>query len=460
MAEPRSLPESIASIRRRLLLLLLRTFGIVVLLNGLLILLAVTLLFGASASGNPFYRSPLSYLLEAYYLGHGSWEGVQAVVAEAQTEFLRPLGLDWSRTLLLDSQALVVLDHGLAGTALVGQAYARLPGDLSVPLLVNGQPVGTLIIHRETLPHPWSFILSLMLPVIFASIPLGIFTLILGLVLMRWMINPLAEVMAAAQSLAGGDFSTRVFTRSRHDELNALGEHFNYMASTLERSDRERRNLLADVAHELRTPLSVLRGRLEGILDGIYPADEAHIAPALEEAYLLERLVDDLRLLTQVENRQLRFELRPLDLGELTRRVVDLLDAQAAESHIQLSLEVAPDLPLVNADPQRIEQVIGNLVGNALRYVPDNGRVNIQVASAADGVAVTVMDDGPGIPEDELPLIFDRFWRSERSRARISGGAGLGLTIARQLILAQGGKIEAGKSPWGGLLVRFVLPPA
>ncbi|MBI2976323.1 MAG: sensor histidine kinase, partial [Chloroflexi bacterium] len=197
--------------------------------------------------------------------------------------------------------------------------------------------------------------------------------------------------------------------------------------------------------------------RLEGIVDGVYPADNAHVAPVLEETYLLERLVDDLRLLTLAESRQLHFDLKPVDLGEEAERTRALFEAEAAEKGIVLTVRAEPGLPPVNADPQRVEQVVGNLLSNALRYVPSKGRVAIEVRRAAQGVELAVTDDGPGVPEADLPKLFDRFWRSEKSRGRAAGGAGLGLAIARQLVEAQGGTIAAANVPGGGLRVSFVL---
>jgi signal transduction histidine kinase len=197
---------------------------------------------------------------------------------------------------------------------------------------------------------------------------------------------------------------------------------------------------------------------LEGIVDGIYPPDEDHVVPVLEETYVLERLVEDLRLLTLAEARQLHFDLQPVQLGELAERAVDLFGAQAEEKHIDLSLTVDAATPTVQADPQRTGQVIGNLVSNALRYVPDGGHVRIGITSQGKGARVAVQDDGPGVPEPDLPRMFDRFWRGEKSRVRMAGGAGLGLAIARQLVEAQGGSIAASNVPSGGLEVAFVLP--
>jgi two-component system OmpR family sensor kinase/two-component system sensor histidine kinase BaeS len=284
----------------------------------------------------------------------------------------------------------------------------------------------------------------------------GLLTLLIGLLLVRRVVTPLADVIGAAQSVAGGDLAARVRVRGPGD-LRSLSDSFNRMAAALQASDRQRRDLLADVAHELRTPLTVIRGKLEGVLDGIYPADEAHVAPVLAETYVLERLVEDLRLLTLAESRQLHFERAPIDLAGLARQSASLFEAEAAERGIALKVEAEPDLPPVQADAQRTAQVIGNLVGNALRYAPDDGRVEIDVRRAPDGVEFCVSDNGPGVGEQDLGRMFDRFWRSEKSRSRAAGGAGLGLAIARQLVEAQGGSITAANRPGGGLRVAFRL---
>jgi signal transduction histidine kinase len=246
--------------------------------------------------------------------------------------------------------------------------------------------------------------------------------------------------------------------QAQNDDLSALSDHFNHMADELERSDHQRRNMLADIAHELRTPLTILRGRLEGILDGVYPPDEAHIAPALEETYLLDRLVEDLRLVSLAEANQLRFELKSVRLEDLAQTILGLFSAQASERNVQLNLDAEADLPEVMVDPQRFQQVVGNLIDNALVYTPEGSSVEIAIHRKENTVELSVSDGGPGIPEDEIEHVFDRFWRGEKSRARSTGGSGLGLSIARQLVEAQGGKITARNRSPHGFEVKITLP--
>ena len=449
---------SIQSIRRRLLMLLLRAFGTVVFLTVSFILIVAAIVIARNTGTNPFVRTPTAIILETYYLGHGSWQGVEAVLEERTNTSIRVLRPDWNRTVLIDADGRVILDHGSISSPLVGTQFSPKPDETGQDLIINGALIGTIWVDRGTLPRVVLFIYSLIGPTAIISVLLGILTLIIGLLLMRRMINPLSEVIAAAQAVSQGDLSARVKVHSQNDDLSALSNHFNHMAVELERADHQRRNMLADIAHELRTPLTILRGRLEGILDGVYPPDEAHIAPALEETYLLERLGGDLRLLALAEANQLRFELKSVRLEELVETILGLFSAQAGERNVKLNLKADEDLPEVLADPQRFQQVVGNLIDNALRYTPEGSSVFLTIHRLENTIELTVADEGPGIPEDELIHVFDRFWRGEKSRARSTGGAGLGLSIARQLVEAQGGKISAHNRIQGGFEVQIKLP--
>jgi two-component system OmpR family sensor kinase/two-component system sensor histidine kinase BaeS len=450
--------NSIQSVRRRLLMLLLRAFGIVVFLTVLLILVVAVIVIARNTGTNPFVRTPTTIILETYYLGHGSWQGVEAVLEERTNTSIRALRPDWNRTVLVDADGKVILDHGSATSELVGTQFSPRANETGQVLTVNGSLVGTIWVDRGTLPRLVLFIFSLIGPTAVISVLLGILTLVIGLLLMRRMMNPLAEVIAAAQAVSQGDLSARVPVRGRNDDLSALSDHFNHMAEELERSDHQRRNMLADIAHELRTPITILRGRLEGILDGVYPADEDHIAPALEETYLLERLVEDLRLLALAEANQLRFELKPVRLEELSETILGLFSAQAADRNIRLHLEAEANLPEVMVDSQRFQQVVGNLIDNALRYTPEGSEVDLKIRRKENNIELSVGDEGPGIPESEIAHVFDRFWRGEKSRTRSMGGVGLGLSIARQLVEAQGGKITAQNRTPHGFEVKIILP--
>ena len=338
----------------------------------------------------------------------------------------------------------------------VGTTFMPQQNDRVLSLTVRGELVGYLVFTPYTFTQRFGFVRALLIPIGIISFILALFLVIVAALLFRRFVNPLADVIYAARSVATGKLDTRISTTGPQD-LRTLSESFNEMAASLERNDRERRDMLADIAHELRTPLSIIRGRLEGIVDGIYPENGPQVSMALEQTYAMQRLVDDLRLLTLVETRQLPFDMREVNAGEVINSVIDMFSAEALEKNISLSFPEKNGNLTAFIDPQRFEQVIGNLLGNALRYVPDGGKVMVTANETREGVRVTVNDNGPGIPEDDLPFIFDRFWRKEKSRTRASGGSGLGLAIAKQLVEAQGGTITAMNLLGGGLQVMVEL---
>lgn len=260
----------------------------------------------------------------------------------------------------------------------------------------------------------------------------------------RSITTPLADVMAAADALAEGDLSVRVTVRG-HDSFGQLAASFNRMAEELERADRQRRNLTADVAHELRTPLHIIQGNLEGILDGVYEPDQEHIAATLEEMRSLARLVEDLQTLSLAEAGQLPLAREAVDVAELLADVRTSFSGQADAAGVDVRVEVtAAGAPLViDADAGRITQVLSNLLANALRYTPAGGAITLLGEPFEDGVRIIVRDTGQGISAEDLPFIFDRFWRGDRSRSHTGGaGSGLGLAIARQLVQSHGGQIS------------------
>jgi signal transduction histidine kinase len=266
---------------------------------------------------------------------------------------------------------------------------------------------------------------------------------------------PIGDLVAASARVADGDYSARVSERGPR-EVRSLARAFNSMAARLQASDQTRRALLADVTHELRTPLTVIQGNLEGLLDGVYPHDDAHLQPILDETRVLSRLIDDLRTLALAESGTLQLQKEPTDLALLISETVASFRAQANEAGVTLDADIAPSVPVLNLDPARIRQVLENLITNALRYTPNGGKIRVQCSvntSLSKSVAVTVSDTGKGIAPDELPHIFDRFYKSRDSR-----GTGLGLAIVKNLIAAHGGEISAQSEVDKGTTIRFMLP--
>lgn len=307
--------------------------------------------------------------------------------------------------------------------------------------------------------HPQERLLLYRLNV--ALLEAGVVALLLGALasfwVARYLTRPLAEMRAVALRMARGDFGQRVPEDSA-DELGDLARVFNSLAASLERAEELRRQMTVDIAHELRTPLAGLRSYIEALRDGVLPADAANLRAALEETLRLERLVEELRELSLLEAGGLALDLRPVDVTNVVERVLALHEAAAGRLGISLSAALAPGLPRVRADADRLAQVLHNLLANALTHTPRDGRVTVSARPAADHVQVTVADTGPGIPPEALPYVFERFYRADPSRDRGTGGSGLGLTIARALVEGMGGRIWAESAPGGGTRLSFTLP--
>jgi signal transduction histidine kinase len=290
-------------------------------------------------------------------------------------------------------------------------------------------------------------------------IPIGVGVLLFVMLLVglggagvRRVVVPLDDLLAAAERIGQGEYTVRVEEKGPR-EVRSMARVLNKMAKRLDELDSRRRDLLADVTHELRTPLTVVQGNLEGMLDGVYPADEANLRSLLEETKLLSRLVEELRTLALAESGALQLRKDPVDLSLLVSETTAAFQAQADAAGIVLKVATASDLPPLPLDGGRIRQVLSNLLANALRYTPEGGRVTVSCQQSGESVLLEVQDSGPGIPAEELPYIFDRFHQSTDE-----GGMGLGLAIARHLVEAHGGRIHAESQPGQGTTMRVELP--
>ena len=316
------------------------------------------------------------------------------------------------------------------------------------------------------------------------AIPARVILFLLGFVFLVWIGRglrrisaPAGDLLEAANRVAEGDYTARVAVQGP-PEMRSVARAFNTMASRLQANDTQRRNLMADVTHDLRTPLTIIQGGLEGMLDGIYTADETQLKSLLEETQLLSRLVDDLRTLALTESGSLQLRKEPTDLALLIDETVAAFRPQAEAAGIRIEVTSPDDVPLLDLDPERMRQVLSNLIANALRYTSQGGqrqdrgplgsagliqvRMDLVSASGSDRQETTaeycrieIADNGPGIKPEELEHIFDRFYKT-----RDSGGMGLGLTIARNLVTAHGGTIRASNNDGQGTLITIALPAA
>lgn len=407
--------------------------------------------------------------LAAYYAERGSWEGVIEVLGSSGGHgMMGDMGMGsggpmWSmmgyRVLVSDADGRVVADTGgdMTGTQ-VDASVLRENGTF----ITDGEEViGAVLVTADVqAEEQGERFLDVLNQAILSSVLLaGALALLFGGLIVWSVVRPLKSLTMAASAVAAGDLSQRVSVSSG-DEISDLADAFNRMAAQLDRAETLRQQLTADIAHELRTPITVIQGNVEALQDGIFPLTQEALEPILDKTLLLRRLVEDLRQLALAESGQLSLIPEPLDLGHLAGQTLDAFHLPAEARGVELSLELADDLPLVRADRQRVQQVLDNLLSNALRYTPDGGRITVALERENESVQVSVTDTGPGIPAEALPNVFERFYRADQSRERLSdgGGSGLGLAVARSIVEAHSGRIGVQSPPGQGATFWFSLP--
>lgn len=398
----------------------------------------------------------LQTVLVDAYAAHNGWTGIQAALpalidaaADGQMSGMmgNMMGMFDSRMQVIDRVGQVVLDTSGTG----GDAALATSDVQRWPLMVNQQLVGTLLVEgsmMRTDAESTTVLLAVTRAVLLAGLVAGVVAVLLAGLLVRQVTQPLVALAWASRLIAAGDRAVRVPVRSK-DELGELAATFNQMANSLEQQETLRRNLMADVAHELRTPLTGIQGTVEALQDGVFPLTPENLVSIHEQVLLLNRLVEDLRTLANAEAGQLSLARTPVNVAEVAQQSLTTFQPQATARQIELSLRIDSPLPTIQGDAQRLEQVLNNLLDNALRHTPPGGQVGIALAGEQDGLCLTVTDSGAGITPDDLPHIFDRFYRADSSRNRQMGGSGLGLAIARQLVAVHHGKIWAESPPSG-----------
>ena len=409
------------------------------------------------AKSREAHAKEVAELLGAFWSKNRSWEGVERF-------FTLKFVITWpggevsqwgplSQYALVDPGGKVIAcQKGLASRG------SQIPPDrlrYSIPVEADGKVVGALVPLRGELGPLEEGFLDSVRSASFLGMAVGVaLAFLLGMLLVVQLSSPLRKLIQATERIASGDLSHRVAVRTR-DEIGKLARAFNRMAEALERSERARRNLLADIAHELRTPLTVIRGNLEAMLDGIFPPTQEYLAPVYEETLQLGKLIEDLRELTLAEAGSLPLELEEFELGELVERACDAVRPVAYEGGIDIKLRVQPGL-WVKADKGRTRQVLGNILSNALRYSPPQSIIKVEVRAEGGEAVVSTADQGPGIPPEDLPHIFERFYKVDRSRNE--EGSGLGLAIAKAIVEAHGGRIWAESELGKGTKISFTLP--
>jgi two-component system sensor histidine kinase BaeS len=298
----------------------------------------------------------------------------------------------------------------------------------------------------------------------FAALAAFLAAVLVSLLVSRQVVAPVRAMMSASQRIAEGNYTERVhisgnLSKGEQDELAQLALSFNQMAAKLQQTENMRRQLIGDVAHELRTPLTAIKGSMEGLIDGVLPADAETYQAIHREADRLQRLVNDLQELSRVDSGAFELDRQSVKVSDLVDSAVARLGKQFEEKGVALETQVPPGLPQVLVDKDRIDQVLLNLVGNALQYTPSGGKVTISTRAQDGEIHIAVADTGIGIPPEHLPHLFTRFYRVDKSRSRAGGGSGIGLTIARYLVEAHGGRIWVVSSGSGqGSTFTFTLP--
>jgi two-component system OmpR family sensor kinase/two-component system sensor histidine kinase BaeS len=419
----------------------------------------------------------LAPILADYYAQSNSWQGVETLLqSDLSTQVGTGMGMGQGRgngagrqnggmmmtgtgqrLVLANEKGVVIAD---TSAQLLGKNMTASQQQSGAAILLNDQSIGTILVTPSEFASPGTpageFLQSVNQALISSVLIAGVIAILLGGILFLQITSPLRQLKKAAAAIAAGNLQQRVKIHSR-DEFGELGQTFNHMAENLASAETLRRHMVADVAHELRTPLAAIQATLEGMQDGVLPLDEEQVSALYSETILLNRLVGDLKLLSLAEAGQLNLERMETDPGALIQQLVERMKPQADPKKIHLETQLQAGLPEVWIDSDRIAQVLNNLVGNALRYTPPEGTITVRAAAAEDGVQISVSDSGPGISAEDLPYIFDRFYRADKSRTRASGGSGLGLAIVRQLVEAHGGRIWADSSSAGSTF-HFTLP--
>lgn len=408
--------------------------------------------------------SDLVTSLTSYYLAQGSWDQVntQFIHFTASTGVLIPPDSHGSVpqlfTLADSSRMVVVAGPGYQ----FGEIIPRSEISAGTPIIVEGSTVGVLLVGQDAFgPRPMEqqFLQRTSNWLLYSALGAAAVALVLGILLAYNLTRPIHELIKATQAISLGALGKQVTVRSK-DEMGKLASAFNKMSADLARSNQARRQMTADIAHELRTPLSLIIAQTEAVQDGILHASRKNFDVIHEEADRLEHMVEDLRLLSLADAGELSINLQPVPVEKLLLELSGMYKARIRNAKIILETTSTPGLPDILVDPGRMIQVLTNILDNALRHTPERGKITLEVRQAGKFVEIAVRDTGSGVAEDDLERIFDRLYRADTSRQRDEGGSGLGLAIAKSIIEMHQGKIWAESRLGEGLTIHIFIPSA
>jgi len=409
--------------------------------------------------------------LSIYYQQNGSWDGVELVFYQ---NYNRPgIGpgqgfgqgqgprTEPSPPFILTDKNGVVIVSNERFTA--GEKVSAEELELGIPIMENGATIGILVPTRGPFqgnPRELEFIERINVILLYGALIGAVISLFLGIFLSRTITRPIRELTQATHAVSQGDLSQQVPVRTK-DELGNLATAFNTMSTELSRSVNARKQMTADIAHELRTPLSLILGHAEAVHDGVLPPTKENFEIIREEATRLEHLVNDLRTLSLADAGELSINPQSIDPGGLLQEIASLYQFHTQKKNINVELDIAPHLPLLEVDPGRMTQVLTNILDNAMRHTPEGGTITLSAKQAGDKVELAIKDSGPGLPKAEAERIFERFYRVDASRQRdgaVPGGSGLGLAIAKSIVQAHNGQLAVESEPGKGLKVMITLP--
>lgn len=410
-------------------------------------------------------QSAIYTSLANYYQLNGSWDGVENLFGGHQMPGMG-MGMGQGqgpRSDMMQSFMLASPDGYLiipGGKFKIGERLPQGELELGVPITQNGRTVGILIPTRQQFQgsqRELEFIERTNRTLFYGALIGAVIALFLGIFLSRTITRPIRELTKATHAISEGDLSQQVPVRT-NDELGELARAFNRMSAELSRSINARKQMTADIAHELRTPLSLILGHAEAVHDGVLPPSKENFEIIREEAARLENLVNDLRTLSLADAGELSIVPQTIEPGGLLQEVASLFQYQTQKKNITLELDIASPLPPLEVDPGRMTQVLTNILDNATRHTPAGGRILLSAKQAGDMVEIAIQDSGPGLPKEETERIFERFYRADASRRRDDGGSGLGLAIAKSIVQAHNGQLSAESEPGKGLRISILLP--